>query len=65
MTRVVIDTNVLVSGILKQHGLEASVLHLIATNELTWCLSAPILEEYKRVLLIKLRLRAGARTVVL
>jgi uncharacterized protein len=54
MTRVVIDTNVLVSGILKQHGLEASVLNLIATDQLTWCLSEPILEEYRRVLLSKL-----------
>jgi len=50
MTKVVIDTNVLVSGILKQHGSEASVLNLVAEKALTWCVSADIIDEYHDVL---------------
>jgi putative PIN family toxin of toxin-antitoxin system len=56
MIRVVVDTNVLVSGILKPGGWEAAVLDLIAEGKLAWCTSEPILNEYKRVLLNKLRL---------
>jgi len=54
MTKVVIDTNVLVSAILTPQGNEAKVLDLIATGKLTWCLSDPVLGEYQRVLLEKL-----------
>jgi len=54
MIRVVIDTNVLVSGILTPRGHEAAVLDLIADGVLTWSLSEPILQEYRRVLLDKL-----------
>lgn len=50
MTKVVIDTNVLVSGILKPLGSEASVLNLVAEKYLTWCVSAAIIEEYLEVL---------------
>jgi len=50
MTKVVIDTNILVSGILKQHGSEASVLNFVAENRLTWCVSAAIIDEYRAVL---------------
>ena len=56
MTRVVIDTNVLVFGILKPGGWEAAVLDLIAEGKLAWCTSEPILNEYSRVLVTKLRL---------
>ena len=54
MTKVVIDTNVLVSAILTPQGNEAKVLDLIAAGKLTWCLSDPVLGEYQRVLLEKL-----------
>ncbi len=54
MTKVVIDTNVLVSAILTPQGNEARVLDLIAAGKLTWCLSEPVLAEYRRVLLRKL-----------
>jgi putative PIN family toxin of toxin-antitoxin system len=54
MTKVVIDTNVLVSGILTPQGNEANVLDLIAASKLTWCLSEPVLAEYRRVLFEKL-----------
>ena len=56
MLKVVIDTNVLVSGILKPGGWEAAVLNLIAEGKLAWCTSEPILNEYQRVLVTKLRL---------
>jgi putative PIN family toxin of toxin-antitoxin system len=56
MIKVVIDTNVLVSGILKPGGWEAAVLDLIAEGKLAWCASEPILNEYQRVLVTKLRL---------
>ena len=56
MIKVVIDTNVLVSGILKPGGWEAAVLDLIAEGKLAWCTSEPILNEYRRVLVTKLRL---------
>ena len=56
MIKVVIDTNVLVSGILKPGGREAAVLDLVAEGKLAWCTSEPILNEYQRVLETKLRL---------
>ena len=56
MLKVVIDTNVLVSGILKPAGREAAVLNLVVEGRLSWCTSEPILMEYHRVLVTKLRL---------
>lgn len=56
MIKVVIDTNVLVSGILKPGGWEAAVLDLVAEGKLAWCTSEPILNEYQRVLITKLHL---------
>lgn len=50
MTRIVIDTNVLVSALLKADGSEAAVLFHVADRELRWCVSPPILAEYKAVL---------------
>ena len=56
MIKVVIDNNVLVSGILKPNGWEAAVLDLIAEGKLAWCTSELILNEYQRVLITKLHL---------
>jgi len=50
MTRVVLDTNVLVSALLKQHGAEATVLFLVTDKKLTWCVSPAIFAEYESVL---------------
>ena len=51
---MVVDTNVVVSGILKHGGNEAAVLDLIAEGALIWCISAPIFAEYRYVLTKKL-----------
>src|ERR1700727_1324275 len=48
--RLVIDTNVLVSAALKPLGLERTVLTLAVTRPARFYTSAPILEEYARVL---------------
>src|SRR5438876_131000 len=50
MTRVVIDTNVLVSALLTEHGAQAAVLSLIEAGALLWCVSEPILAEYREVI---------------
>jgi uncharacterized protein len=50
MTKAVIDTNVLVSGLLNEHGAEAAVLFTVAENKLMWCVSSAILAEYEAVL---------------
>ena len=47
MTRVVIDTSVLISGILAEHGAPAAVLALIGTGEFIWYVSTPVLMEYQ------------------
>jgi putative PIN family toxin of toxin-antitoxin system len=44
--RVVIDTNVVVSAVLKANGPEAKVLFAVSDAKLNWCVSAPILREY-------------------
>jgi putative PIN family toxin of toxin-antitoxin system len=48
--RVVIDTNVLVSALLNEHGAEASVVFAVADQKLLWCVSPAILAEYEAVL---------------
>lgn len=48
--KVVIDTNVLVSALLKANGSEAGVLFAVADKKLTWCVSPAILDEYAAVL---------------
>jgi putative PIN family toxin of toxin-antitoxin system len=48
--RVVLDTNVLVSGLLKPAGNERRVLRLGLARKFTLLLSAPILAEYELVL---------------
>lgn len=50
MTKVVIDTNVLVSALLNEHGPSAAVLFAIASQNLTWCVSPAVLAEYETVL---------------
>jgi predicted nucleic acid-binding protein len=50
MIRVVVDTNVLVSALLKENGAEAAVLFDVAEKTLRWCVSPRILAEYESVL---------------
>ena len=51
MIRVVVDTNVVVSVLLNRAGSEAAVIRLIGRSELQWCVSEPILVEYRDSLL--------------
>ena len=48
--RVVLDTNVVVSALLKPQGLEDQVLRLALAGRLLLCLSPDVLAEYARVL---------------
>lgn len=48
--RVVLDTNVVVSALLKPQGLEDQVLRLALAGRLLLCLSPAVLAEYARVL---------------
>jgi len=50
MTRVVIDTNIVVSALLNEEGNEASVLLLALQGAVHLSLSQPILSEYSDVL---------------
>ncbi len=50
MVRVVIDTNVFVSGTIKSKGNEAAVLDLIAQHTLRLCITEAITKEYAEVL---------------
>lgn len=50
MTRIVIDTNVLVSALLTERGAEAAGIALVYTGQALWCVSEPIIEEYRAVL---------------
>lgn len=50
MTRVVLDTNVLVSAFWKKPSNAASIVDMIASRQLAPCYSAEILVEYKDVL---------------
>src|ERR1035438_9097901 len=47
--RVVLDTNVVVSALLKPHGLEDQVLRLALAGRLLLCVSPDVLAEYGRV----------------
>lgn len=51
MIRLVLDTNVLVSANLSAEGLEALVVSLALNRRVRLYVSAPMLEEYERVLL--------------
>jgi len=48
--KVVVDTNVLVSGLLSPFGNAAQILRLIITGEIIPCFDSRILSEYYRVL---------------
>jgi putative PIN family toxin of toxin-antitoxin system len=48
--RLVIDTNVVVSAVLKPDGLQRTVFLLAATKPARWYVSGPIMEEYATVL---------------
>ena len=50
MTRVVVDTNVVVSGVLRDEGLPASILDLASNKKILMIVSASILAEYEEVL---------------
>ena len=48
--RVVIDTNVLVSGLLSPFGASADIVRMVVTGELKVCFDARIISEYEEVL---------------
>ncbi len=50
MLKVVIDTNVLVSALLKPDSVPELILSLILEEEMVLCLSEPIATEYEEVL---------------
>ena len=50
MTRVVVDTNVIVSAFLKAKSDPALIVSLILNREMTLCLSDNIFNEYQEVL---------------
>ena len=48
--RVVLDTNVVVSGFLNPHGAPGTLVRLAASGELQLCYDSRILSEYREVL---------------
>ncbi|MGD0901259.1 MAG: putative toxin-antitoxin system toxin component, PIN family [Thermoguttaceae bacterium] len=48
--RIVLDTNVLVSGLLNPFGAPGRIVALLAAGELTLCFDTRILAEYREVL---------------
>ena len=63
MNRAVLDTNVLVSGLLNPRGSPGKLLNEIAANNLTAVYSDPIFEEYAEVL-VRPSLRLAPRAVL-
>jgi putative PIN family toxin of toxin-antitoxin system len=51
--RIVLDTNVLVSGLLQPFGPSGQIVRLVASGELSLCHDPRILAEYREVLLRK------------
>jgi len=49
--KVVVDTNVLVSGLLTPYGPAGSIVRMISAGELSLCYDARLLAEYRDVLL--------------
>jgi putative PIN family toxin of toxin-antitoxin system len=49
--RIVLDTNVLVSGLLTPFGSSGEIVRMVFSGELILCVDARILSEYKEVLL--------------
>lgn len=50
MTRVVLDTNVLVAGLKSRNGASFRLLELIIKGELTPAVTSPLVFEYQMVL---------------
>jgi len=50
MIRVVLDTNVLVAGILSEHGPPGWIMDLVAAHEIALVYDSRILAEYREVL---------------
>ncbi len=50
MTRIVLDTNILVSGMLSPHGAPAGILDLVVNGKVTLILDSRIFSEYREVL---------------
>jgi putative PIN family toxin of toxin-antitoxin system len=50
MIKVVLDTNVLISALLKEGSAPATIVSLLRRGQFLLCLSKDILEEYKEVL---------------
>ena len=48
--KIVLDTNVLVSGLLNPYGAPGEIVRLIASGDLELCYDARIFTEYERVL---------------
>ena len=48
--RIVLDTNVLVAGLLSPFGAPGQIVRLMSAGDLTLCLDARILSEYEEVL---------------
>ena len=48
--RIVLDTNVLVSGLLSPYGPPAEVVRMVVSGAVTLCVDARILVEYEQVL---------------
>lgn len=48
--RIVVDTNIVVSGLMFQNGNEARLLGLLETRSVIACVTPEILSEYERVL---------------
>ena len=51
--KVVIDTNVLVSALLKPYSKPATILNMIIAGQIIPCFDARIFNEYERVLVRK------------
>jgi putative PIN family toxin of toxin-antitoxin system len=49
--KIVLDTNVLVSGLLNPYGPPGQIVAMVASGELSLCFDARILGEYRAVLL--------------
>ena len=50
MIRVVLDTNILFSAVLKPMGVPSAVFDLVIANKLLMCVSDAVLAEYHDVL---------------
>ena len=49
--RIVLDTNVLVSGLLNPYGAPGRIVGMVAAGELAVCFDARIISEYRKVLI--------------